>query len=185
MPRVGDRELTVLWNQMSMSYAYNRILDAYRKTNVGMIILMHDDLELTDAAAELKFLEATAWPDVAVVGVAGGSDITGLAWWNGKTRGYQYTDSGPLDFGERVGDVQSVEGSVMAFSRWAIDHLRFDERFTGFHGYDHIGMRALQFGKRVVVTDVITHHHTTVGFDSDESSTAWLKADALFRERYL
>lgn len=183
-PRVGNRSLVVLWNQTSMTTAYNDLLDHARATQADALILVHDDLELTDPMAESKFLTALDKPDVGIVGVAGGYDVTGLAWWNAKTVGWQMTDSGPLDFGPHTGDVQSLEGSVMAFGRWAIESLRFDERFVGFHGYDDIGMQARAKGKRVVVTDIATHHHTGLGFDNEASRDAWIRADEMFREKW-
>lgn len=184
LPRVGDRELTLLWNQTSMSYAYNRVLDSYETNPPDALILVHDDLEITDPDAEAKFLDALGRPDVGIVGVAGGYEVTGLAWWNARTRGYQMIDSGPLVFDSPCGYVQSLEGSVMVFGHWAITHLRFDEAFTGFHGYDHIGTETLTHGKRVYVTNVVTHHHTSLGFKSQASAVEWARADELFRQRY-
>lgn len=183
-PRIGARELIVLWNQQSITRAYNIILDAINLRAVDMLVLLHDDLELIDPAGEEKLLAAINEPDVALVGVAGGRDVRTLAWWNHETVGYQLIDSGPLNFGPRTGDVDSIEGSLMALSPWAIFNLRFDEAFTGFHGYDEIGLAAKRRGKRVVVTDVDTHHHTRLGFSSDDSHAAWLRADEMFKEKY-
>lgn len=184
LPRVGDRSLTLLWNQTSMSEAYNRILDSHKAHPPDTLILLHDDLEITDPDAEAKFLDALGQPNIGIVGVAGGHRCTSLAWWNAYTRGYQMIDSGPLTFDSPTGEVQSLEGSIMAFGRWAITHLRFDEAFTGFHGYDHIGAETLEHGKKVYVTDVATHHHTSLGFKSQASAEEWARADELFRQRY-
>jgi hypothetical protein len=187
LPRIGDRSLTLLWNQTSMTSAYNQIIDSHDANPPDALVLIHDDLELVDPRAEEKFLEALAFKNVGVVGVAGGFDIDahGLAWWNARTVGHQLTDSGPLDFGSRTGFVTSLEGSVMALGPWAIHELRFDETFTGFHGYDDIGMSAsMVHNRRVYVADVDTHHHTTVGFDSPESERAWLEADRQFRAKW-
>jgi hypothetical protein len=183
-PRIGGRPLIALWGQTSISSAYNTILTAVQHLDLDMLVLLHDDLELVDPPGEAKLLAAVNEPDVALVGVAGGSNVTGLAWWNAATVGHQRIDSGMLDFGPRVGDVESVEGSLMALSPWAIQHLRFDEDFSGWHGYDEIGLAARRAGKRVVVADVDTHHHTHVGFDSEASHQAWLAADEKFRRKY-
>lgn len=183
-PRIGDRPLIALWGQTSISGAHNTIIDAVQRLDLDMLVLLHDDLELIDPAGEEKLLAAVNEPDVALVGVAGGYNVTGLAWWNATTVGRQRIDSGMLDFGPRSGDVESIEGSLMALSPWALQHLRFDERFGGWHGYDEIGLAARRAGKRVVVTDVDTHHHTQLGFDSDDSHQAWLRADEMFRRKY-
>lgn len=184
VPRIGDRELTITWNRTSIGVAYNEILSIYANRGCDALILLHDDLELIDPHAEEKLLAVITQRDVALAGIAGGYDVNSLAWWNARTVGWQRTDSRDLDFGSRTGDVQSLEGSLLVFSHWAINHLRFDEQFTGFHGYDEIGMQARNHGKRVVVTDVDTHHHTRLGFDSAESEHAWLDADKLFRAKW-
>lgn len=187
LPRVSDRSLTLMWNQTSMTKAYNQILDAHAVDPPDALVLIHDDLELVDPRTEEKFLEALALPNVGIVGVAGGFAVGahGLAWWNARTAGHQLTDSGPLDFGPRTGCVTSLEGSVMTLGPWAIRELRFDETFTGFHGYDDIGMTArCEHSRLVYVADVDTHHHTTVGFDSPESERAWLDADRKFRAKW-
>lgn len=149
-----------------------------------MLVLLHDDLELVDPRGEEKLLDEVNAPNVALVGVAGGRDVRTLAWWNHETLGHQVIDTGVLDLGPRTGDVDSLEGSIIALSPWAITNLRFDERFTGFHGYDEIGLAARRAGKRVVVANVTTHHHTQLGFTSVSSQEAWFAADRMFREKY-
>lgn len=184
IPRIGSRPLVAVWGQTSMAAACNTVLDAVQRLNLDMLVLLHDDLELVDVDGEAKLLTAVQQPNVALAGVAGGRGVRSLAWWNHETVGWQRTDSGVLDFGPRAGDVDSIEGSLMALSPWAINHLRFDEAFTGWHGYDEIGLAARRAGKRVMVTDVDTHHHTSLGFDSETSRQAWLHADEQFRGKY-
>lgn len=184
VPKVEGRELHCVWGTTSISVAYNQILDACSGRELDALILLHDDLEITDPDAESKFLEVLAYDQVAVAGVCGGSARNGLAWWSADPIGHQLTDTGMIDFGARRGEVESLEGSIMAFSPWALRRLRFDERFGGFHGYDHIGVRARRQGGRVVVVDVDTHHHTVTGFKSPESEAAWHEADRMFRATY-
>jgi len=183
VPRVGDRTLITLAGQTSIAVAYNSILEAVRDRRPDMLVLLHDDLELTDPAAEEKLLAAVSEPDVALAGVAGG-DLRSLYWWNGNRLGYQLTDSGPLDLGPRHGDTLIIEGSVMALSPWAITHLRFDTRYPGFLGYDDICVEARVRGKRVVVTDVDTHHHSVVGWKSDAIRDNFALCEQLFQEKW-
>lgn len=183
IPRIGDRPLLALSGQTCIGAAYNTILDAYTGTGLDALILLHDDLEITDPNCETKFLTALAEPDVMLAGVAGGSGRHGLAWWNHTPVGHQQTDAMSIDFGPRTGDVDLLEGSVLVFSPKAIAELRFDLRFDGFHGYDDIGMQAAQAG-RVVVVDVDTHHHTAMGFKTPESQTQWWDADRLYRDKW-
>ena len=191
VPRINGREMLGLAGQTSIAEAYNKILAAYRFRSIAAyrpvdpLVLLHDDLEITDPDAEAKFLAALEDPDVALVGVAGGQGDAGLAWWNRSPVGHQQTDSFLIDFGPRYGDVDLLEGSILVFSPWAIKNLRFDEHLTGFHGYDSIAAQARRYNKRVVVVDVDTHHHTMVGFKSRDSEAEWQRGDLHYRERWI
>lgn len=184
IPRIGDRPLLALWGQTSICKAYNAILAAHRGRGLDALVLLHDDLELTDPDHEAKFLAALAEPDVALVGVCGGKGETSLAWWTSDTVGHQLTDSGMLDFGPRTGDVAFIEGSIMVFSPWALKHLEFDEAYPGFLGYDDICLTARKAGKRVVVADVDTHHHSTTGFKSAAVAEDWYTSEAIFDQKW-
>lgn len=184
IPRTGDRPLFALSGQTQLTVAYNTILDAHRGRGMDAVILLHDDLDLVDPDAEVKFLAALTDDDVALVGVCGGKGDKTLAWWESEKVGHQMTDSGLLDFGPRTGDVAFIEGSVMVFSPWAVEHLRFDPRYPGFLGYDDICLAARTRGKRVTVVDVDTHHHTTVGFKSAAIKESWDEAERIFQAKW-
>lgn len=186
-PRTSNRQLIGISGQHSIAVAYNKILEMFRNWDWPMagLVLQHDDLEILDLdKAEATILEAFQDEDVALVGVAGGDARTGLAWWNIDPIGHQLTDSMNIDFGRRSGDVALLEGSLLAFSPWAIRTLVFDEEYPGFHGYDEIAMQAQDKGKRVVVKDIDTHHHSMVGFDSLDSHAQWHQADQRFRKKW-
>lgn len=183
VPRVGGRPLLALSGQTCIGAAYNTMLDAFDASGMDVVVLLHDDLEITDPNCETKFLAALADPEVILAGVAGGSGRHGLAWWNHDPVGHQQTDAMAIDFGPRAGDVDLLEGSLLVFGPRAVADLRFDLRYGGFHGYDDIGMQARQLG-RVVVVDVDTHHHTPMGFKSAASQQEWWQADRLYREKW-
>jgi glycosyltransferase involved in cell wall biosynthesis len=171
-----------LYGESSIGAAYNTILDWAADRGVDLLVLQHDDLQITDPDLEPK-LAAAMGENVALIGVAGARGVQGIAWWNFDTIGHQHTDAGLIDFGPRTGDVDALEGSFLAFTRWAIDHLRFDE-VPGFHGYDvGIARKAVDAGMRVTVADIDTHHHTVIGFKSADSHQQWLDADQRFRQR--
>lgn len=179
------RQFVALSGQTSIAVTYNRILDCARLAAVDMLVLQHDDLEFIDPNAEKKLLAALQLPDVALVGVAGGGAAAGLAWWNVNPIGHQQINSTLLDFGNRrEGDVDLIEGSVMAFSSWAIENLRFDE-VPGFHGYDEIAMKAHSLGARVYVANITTFHHTNLGFKSVESEQEWQQAQERFHRKWV
>lgn len=183
-PCIGDEApLFVRVGQTSIADAYNSILDEALTEGIDVLILLHDDLEITDSQAEEKFLAALE-PDVFLVGVAGGGGTNGLAWWSVDPVGHQRTDALNIDFGSHTGDVDLLEGSILVFSPEAVRTLRFDTAYPGFHGYDEIAAQAHNLGKRVVVADVDTHHHNSMGFKSAASHEEWLAADRLYREKW-
>jgi GT2 family glycosyltransferase len=170
-------------DQASIAEAYNTVLDAHSSYLPDALVLLHDDLEVIDPRAEEKLLAALRQPDVALVGVVGGGASQGLAWWNDSPVGHQRINSGLIDFGQRTGYVDLLEGSLLAFSPWAIDNLRFDE-VPGFHGYDEIALQVRAAGMKSYVADVDTFHHTDVGFKSPESHREWLRADERVRRKW-
>jgi hypothetical protein len=185
VPATQGRPLVALSGQTSIASAYNTILEAYRGKDVEAVILLHDDLEITDPLAEEKILKALAEPDVALVGVAGGKGRDSLQWWNSETIGHQMTDSGPVDFGQRAGDVAFLEGSVVAFSPWAVDWLQCDTDYTDFRsGWDDVCLTAVDAGMRNVVVDMDTRHHTTIGWKSPEIKAKFMESEAIFREKW-
>jgi hypothetical protein len=183
VPRVGDRPLLGLAGQHSIATAYNSILDAYRGRGLDALVLLHDDLEILDPAAEEKFLNALDDSKVALVGVAG-SNLKSMHWWNGRTLGHQYTDSGLLDFGERWGDALMLEGSILVLSPVMIENLRFDTRYPGFLGYDDVCLTVWTQGFKSVVVNVATHHHSTVGIKSVAVQRDWDRTERLFNRKW-
>lgn len=192
IPRVGDRELIVLWNQHSLTWAYNTILNACsgdlqgNGTQPDIIILLHDDLELIDPDAEQKIINAfETHPETGIIGVAGATGIDSLAWWNGVTLGRQRTDSGLVDFGRREGLADALEGSLLVIRGELARDIHFDEGYVGFHGYDvDVCFEATRRGWDVRVIDVDTYHHTTLGFKSRDIEASWHAADRWFREKW-
>lgn len=182
-PHVAGRSLCALHDQTSIADAYNAILDHYADQKFDALILLHDDLEITDQDFEDKLAAALA-ADGDLIGIAGGSARSGLGWWNCDPVGHQITDVLNIDFGMRSGPVDLIEGSIMAFSPRAARDLRFDPQFRGFHGYDEIAMQAHAADMAVVVVDIDTHHHTAMGFKSEASHQQWLACDRQFREKW-
>lgn len=185
-PRIyPERPLLTASNQTSISVAYNAILDGFRVYDLDAVILIHDDLEMIDPATEEKVINSlAAHEDIAIVGVAGGGPS--MAWWNVDPIGHQLTDSGMVKFGNHFhnsGVVDIVEGSFMAFSPWAIQELRFDERYE-FLGYDDVCLEAKRAGKHVVVSNIDTHHHSTLGYKSDAVQAMWKRSELIFNSKW-
>lgn len=184
VPRLAG-PVIALGGQTSIAFAYNTILDAAKYTEPDILVLQHDDLEITDPDWVSKLEAVFAGDNVGIVGVAGACNVTGLAWWFYETVGHQQTDGiGNLDFGERAGDVEALEGSFLAVGPWFIQNIRFDERYPGFHGYDSIATDVHVTGKRVIVADIDTHHHTPGGFRSESSQADWDQSSDIYDARW-
>jgi hypothetical protein len=81
----------------------------------------------------------------------GGGEIPGVSWREPDTPGYA-----------RTGEVDAIDGFVMALSPWAVRELQFDETLGTRHGYDiDLCMQARAAGKKVVTADIkVVHHHS-------------------------
>lgn len=183
-PQIEKRRAIAKFGYDGIVQPYNEILDTVQGwDDVEALILLHDDLEMLDPDGERKLVEPLVDPDVAMTGVAGGG-FNSIYWWNWNPIGHQQTDNRLIDFGRREGEVTLLEGSIMALSPWFIQNLRFDDRFTWFHGYDEIGMQVRAAGKKALVMDVDTHHHNTEGYASEYSAEMCRLADQLYREKW-
>lgn len=184
-PRITGQLLTV-HGASSIASAYNKIIEMARGIHdLDALVLLHDDLEIIDQNFELKVHTALSEPNVELIGVAGAIGVKSLAWWFYGVVGHQATDTTNLDFGRRSGDVAALEGSLLVLSRWTVDTLTFDERYDGFHGYDcDMSRQVRSRGRRVVVADIDTHHHTSLGWKSSQVFESWLQADKIFKEKW-
>ena len=83
----------------------------------------------------------------------------------------------------RLGEVDSIDGFVMALSPWAMRNLRFDESLGQIHGYDFdICMQARAAGKKVVTADLqVVHHHSLRLIDNPET---WINAYMRVAEKW-
>lgn len=177
--REPDTELLVFPAAGSIFRSYNLILDrASRIEGLEALVLVHQDAEIIDPEFLTKVRTAMSDPDVAIVGCAGAFGVRSIAWWEGLVTWAAYTHKYPEWGGgeipgltwipdrtpsyTRPGEVDSVDGFVMAFSPWAIQNLRFDESVgSALHGYDFdICMQAKAAGKKIMVEDMrVIHHH--------------------------
>lgn len=204
-----NRPLIALSNQTSIARAYNTILDAFSWRSgkqfgydMDAVILLHTDLTIDDPNGEAKLVAAANEPGVALVGIEGGDGDRGTEWWACNPIGHQYLDTMVIDFAglipgsetgppertkprARAGDVDVLEGSILVFSPWAVEFLRFDENCpAAFHGYDEICFQATAAGKRNVVVDVQTHHHTNGAYKGQQSVSDWQAANEWSRRKW-
>ena len=196
-----DSKLFVYGAVGSVFRSYNMLLDkAKEHGDLEALVVVHQDAEIVDPEFLPKVREALKDPDVALVGCAGAVDVRSIAWWEGSVTWASFTHrfdeygGGELAalswIPEKIpvyaetGEVDSIDGFVIAFSPWAIDNLRFDETIGGvLHGYDFdICMQARTAGKKVVTADLrVVHHHSLVLISRVDS---WIEAHIKLAEKW-
>ena len=187
-----DTEILTFGSVGSIFRSYNMLLEqAKARGGLEGFIIVHQDAEIVDPELIPKVRAALRGPGVALVGCAGAVDVRSIAWWEGSVTQASYTQRFQELGGGEVpalswapeqvpaqpvtGEVDSIDGLLIAFSPWAIEHLRFDESIGGrMHGYDFdICMQARAAGKKVVATELgIVHHHQ---LDQVSEAEAWVE----------
>ena len=181
--------------------SYNLILDqAAELDDLEFLVLIHQDAEITDPDFVSKIREVFADPEVALVGCAGSVGVRSIAWWEGAVTWASFTHHyEELGGGEipaltwlaseipsyaQLGEVDMVDGFVLAFSPWAIRNLRFDEITGGaLHGYDFdICHQARDAGKKVMTADLKVIHHHSIELISDLDT--WVNAHIKFSKKW-
>ncbi len=146
----------------SIQAPYNAMLDeAAAHEDLEALVLVHEDLELTDDTLPTRLRRLLDDPRVGLVGLLGSTDVRGLAWWEHGLDGFVWQPGGPgrSPFEER--EVDAVDGMLLALAPWVVRTLRFDEAFAAdFHGYDvDFCLQVRAAGGRVLAADVPYVHH--------------------------
>jgi len=158
-------------------------------------VLLHQDAEIVDPAFCEKLRAALRDPVVGVVGCVGAVGVRSIAWWEGAaTWGsftHRYRELGGGEFPAfawtnedlppyaRLGEVETVDGFVLALSPWAVRNIRFDEALElSLHGYDFDYCLQVRSARRRVVTadfKVIHHHSLALVGDPEVYVEAYVK----------
>jgi GT2 family glycosyltransferase len=183
----------------SIFRSYNLLLDkAAELDDLEAFVLVHQDAEIVDPHFCGKLREALRDPEVGVVGCVGAIGVRSIAWWEGSVTwasfSHRYTELGggevesfswnkdALPPYARIGEVDTLDGFVLALSPWAVRNLRFDEAFTGFHGYDvDYCLSARAAGRTVLAADLGVVHHTKGGYGDGE---AWDACDLQLQRKW-
>lgn len=152
--------------------AYNRVLDLARQTaGCEGVVLLHDDTEL-GTASRTQVLDALKESDVGLVGVVGGRDLHGPIWVDARSWAGVANDSyGRREYGPPAGDVDVVDGLLLAIAPAAYSKLDFDQKtFPAFHAYDtDYCLQVREAGLRVRVVPV-DYRHVDKGDLGDRSA---------------
>ena len=184
----------------SISRSYNALLDrAAEHDELEALILLHQDAEIVDADVCAKVRAALADPDVGIVGCVGALDVRSIAWWEGSVTlasfinryeehgggdllsfSWSWEDAPPW---AQTGEVETLDGFVLALSPWAVRHIRFDESLGRFHGYDlDYCLQVREAGRKVVTADFRAIHHRKIEMLPDPEE--WIEAHISVAEKW-
>jgi hypothetical protein len=195
-----DSEVMAIAAAGSIFRSYNLILDRLAdRDDVEAVVLLHQDAEIADPQFCAKLREALRDPDVGVVGCVGAVGVRSIAWWEGSVSWasfvHRYSELGGGDLpafswngGEmpayaRTGEVDTVDGFVLALPPWTIRNVRFDESLGQLHGYDFdYCLQVREQGRKVVTADFkVIHHHS---LDLIGQPETWIDAHARVAEKW-
>lgn len=146
--------------------AYDALMDeAGGYPDLEALVLLHQDLELTDGSLPGRVRRLFRDPRVALAGTLGASNLTlhlriaartlhGAVSAPGVRRRFS-----PPGFEE----VEALDGALLVLAPWVVRGLRFGRSVAPFHGYDvELSLRVRAHGGRAACIDVPHfHHHAT------------------------
>jgi hypothetical protein len=102
----------------------------------------------------------------------GGGELPSMTWDNDKAPGFA-----------RLGEVDTLDGFVLALSPWAVHNIRFDESLGQIHGYDFdFCLQVREAGRKVVTADFkVVHHHS---LELVKDPDVWIAAHKLIAEKW-
>jgi hypothetical protein len=184
----------------SIFRSYNLIMDAVaERDDLEALVLIHQDAEIADPGFCAELRRRLADPDVGVVGCVGAIGVRSIAWWEGSVTWASFVHRyGELGGGDlpafawngtkapayaRLGEVESVDGFVMALSPWTVRNVRFDESLGQLHGYDFdFCLQVREAGRKVVTADFKVVHHHSLDLIGDVET--WIQAHMRIAEKW-
>jgi hypothetical protein len=179
---------------------YNLILDkAGAFEGLEALVLIHQDAEIVDPDFCRKVREALRDPDVGVVGCVGAIGVRSIAWWEGSVTWASFIhrhgkpgeefpslswDPDDMPPYAQLGEVDTVDGFVMALSPWTVRNIRFDESLGQLlHGYDFdFCLQVREAGRKVVTADLRVVHNHSLELANDPDG--WVKAHMTVAEKW-
>ena len=184
----------------SIFRSYNLIMDSVAgRDDLEALVLLHQDAELAspDFCATLR--AALSDPEVGVVGCVGAVGVRSIAWWEGSVTWASFThryrelgggelpalswEKDGLPAFAQTGEVDTVDGFVMALSPWVVRNVRFDESLGLLHGYDFdFCLQVRAAARKVVTADFnVVHHHS---LDLVSNPETWIAAHMRIAEKW-
>jgi len=184
----------------SIFRSYNALLDrAAQRADLEALVLLHQDTEIVDADLCATLRDALRDPDVGIVGCVGAIGVRSIAWWDASVTLASFVNRYPEDGGgdlesfswrwedapafAQTGEVETLDGFVVALSPWAVRNIRFDESLARFHGYDlDYCLQVREAGRRVVTADFRAIHHRPLEMVPDPEE--WVSAHIAVAEKW-
>jgi hypothetical protein len=184
----------------SIFRTYNLILEqAAASDHLEALVLLHQDAEIVDPALCERLRSALRDPQVGVVGCVGAVEVRSIAWWEGSVTWASFVDryqepggraapapswnGDELTPSSPMGEVDMVDGYVLALSPWTVRNVRVDESLGQLvHGFDFDLCRQVRAaGRKVVAEDLgVLHHHSAILVSDPES---WIEAHMAIAEK--
>jgi hypothetical protein len=174
-----DSEVYPLESIGSLFRGYNHLLDrAGQHEDLEALVLVHQDTEIVDSDLCEKVRKALADPEVGLVGCVGAIGVRSIAWWEGSVALasfiHRYDEHGGGDLPAfswawadappyaRIGEVETLDGFLLALSPWVVRNIRFDESLGRLHGYDFdFCLQVREAGRKVMTADFrAIHNHS-------------------------
>jgi Glycosyltransferase like family len=196
-----DSEVWAFAAAGSIFRSYNLLLEtAAARDDLEALVLVHQDAEIVDADFCHKVRRALSDPEVGVVGCVGAIGVRSIAWWEGSVTWasfvHRYGEHGGGDLPAfawnademppyaRTGEVDTVDGFLIALSPWTVRNIRFDESLGQLHGYDFdFCLQVRAAGRKVVTEDFKAIHNHSLDLVSDQEG--WMAAHVRIAEKWL
>jgi hypothetical protein len=180
--------------------SYNALLDrAAERDDLEALVLVHQDAELVERDFCARIRRALEDPEAGVAGCVGAVGVRNIAWWEGSVtlasfvnryeehgggdlRSFSWTWHGAPPYAQ-LGEVETLDGFVLAISPWAVRNVRFDEQLGSFHGYDlDFCLQVRAAGRKVVTADFRAIHHRQLEMVPDQEP--WIDAHVRVAEKW-
>ena len=184
----------------SIFRSYNALLDRFAgRDGLEALVLVHQDAEIVEPDFCRIIRDAFSDPEVGLVGCVGAVGVRSIAWWEASVTCAsfinRYEEHGGGDLASfswawaeapayaRIGEVETVDGFVMALSPWVVENIRFDESLGEFHGYDlDFCLQVRAGGRKVRTADFRAIHHRPLEMVPDPEE--WIDAHVRVAEKW-
>lgn len=146
---------------LSIREAYDELMDAAaRQPGLEALVLLHQDLELSDDSLPRRARRLLRDPRVAVAGPLGARGLTLHLRHGSRTlHGAVAAPGIRRRFSRGPEEVEAVDGALLVLAPWVVRGIRFGRAAAPFHGYDlELALRARAHGGKAICADIPYFH---------------------------